>query len=295
MLLDVLQGADAGAFIIFLDTIGLSGRCLLKGYINYALKRDDVVHVLELEVSEDEMRAGLDTQCARRMDFHGGFADPMGWLKRSSFTVHQFLSEDILTQLTPTQLTKPAVLVIDSLSWLLRHHDPVVICRRLQDIKRGGAVKTIIGLLHSDLHQTSVVGSVCHLATTVVSLAPGTKGPWAVARTTKRSKSGKVFQEEELFSVQEDLTVTVHSKVSHTVQTQADPDSEADPTANLTFNLHLSETEREAKEKVALPFVFSQEKKSALLNPGQGAGRILYEPDENDDFDQEDPDEDLDV
>lgn len=96
--------------------------------------------------------------------------------------------------------------------------------------------------------------------------------------------------QEELFSIQEDLTVTVHSKVSHTVQTQADPDSEvkhelkgkfivhrvkddvcnstsdlmfflqADPTANLTFNLHLSETEREAKEKVALPFVFSQEK-----------------------------------
>lgn len=32
--------------------------------------------------------------------------------------------------------------------------------------------------------------------------------------------------QEELFSVQEDLTVTVHSKVSHTVQTQADPDSE---------------------------------------------------------------------
>lgn len=71
------------------------------------------------------------------MDFHGGFADPLGWMKRSSFTVHQFLSDDILTLPTPTQVTKPAVLVIDSLSWLLRHHDPVVICRRLQDIKRG--------------------------------------------------------------------------------------------------------------------------------------------------------------
>lgn len=119
--------------------------------------------------------------------------------------------------------------------------------------------------------------------------------------------------------------------------------------ANLTFNLRLSEMEREAKEKVALPFVFSQEKwgdvqycgaclvlssktelllyhnmccilyyyailemfliqmfltnflfiflnrKSALLHPGQGAGQIMYEPDANDDFDQEDPDEDLDV
>lgn len=72
-----------------------------------------------------------------RMHFHGIFADPLGWMKRSSFTVQQFISEDILALLTPTQLSKPAVLVIDSLSWLLRHHDPVVICRRLQDIKRG--------------------------------------------------------------------------------------------------------------------------------------------------------------
>lgn len=35
---------------------------------------------------------------------------------------------------------------------------------------------------------------------------------------------------------------------------------QADPTSNLTFNLRLSEEERKAKEKVALPFVFSQEK-----------------------------------
>ena len=104
-----------------------------------------------------------------------------------------------------------------------------------------------------------------------------------------------------------------------------------DPTANLTFNLRLSDQERQAKEKLALPFVFSKEKyptlpstfyenvplfktiktttnmhlysflficfdrKSALLRPGPGSGRILYEPDANDDYDQEDPDDDLDI
>lgn len=33
-----------------------------------------------------------------------------------------------------------------------------------------------------------------------------------------------------------------------------------DPTTNLTFNLRLSDSEREAKEKLALPFAFSKEK-----------------------------------
>lgn len=36
-------------------------------------------------------------------------------------------------------------------------------------------------------------------------------------------------------------------------------------------------------------------RKTALLHSGLGSGRILYEPDANDDYDQEDPDDDLDV
>ncbi|CAG00709.1 unnamed protein product [Tetraodon nigroviridis] len=68
-----------------------------------------------------------------------------------------------------------------------------------------------------------------------------------------------------------------------------------DPAANLTFNLRLSDSELEAKEKLALPFVFSKEKKTALLCSGPGSGQILYEPDANDDYDEEDPDDDLDV
>jgi len=36
-------------------------------------------------------------------------------------------------------------------------------------------------------------------------------------------------------------------------------------------------------------------RKSALLRPTLGSGRIMYEPDANDDFDEEDPDDDLDV
>lgn len=296
MLLDVLQGAEAGSFIIFRDSAICPGHRLLKSYVHAALKREDVVHVLEFETSEGELTAGLDANCAQRLHVHSGFVDPLGWIQRSSFTVHQFTSQDISALLSSKPQSKPVLLVIDSLSWLMRHIDPVVICKRLQEIKRGGAVKSIVGLLHADLHQSGVVASVCHLASTVISLTPRTNGQWVLARTTKRTKSGKVLQEGELFSIQEDLSVTVHSKVSHTTVTQPETDTvEGNPAANLTFNLHLSEMEREAREKLALPFVFSQEKKSALLNAGQGAGRILYEPDANDDFDQEDPDEDLDV
>lgn len=56
-------------------------------------------------------------------------------------------------------------------------------------------MRAIIALLHADMHQRGTVGSLCHLATSVTIVAPGMKGHEAVAKITKRSKSGKVMQE----------------------------------------------------------------------------------------------------
>lgn len=59
----------------------------------------------------------------------------------------------------------------------------------------GGAVRSIIGLLHADMHQRGTVGSVCHSATSVITVEPAMRGDEAVAKITKRSKSGKVIQD----------------------------------------------------------------------------------------------------
>lgn len=68
-------------------------------------------------------------------------------------------------------------------------------------------MRAIIGLLHADMHQKGTVGSVGHLATSVITVTPGTKPDEAVAKITKRLKSGKVLQDvgvsfgQGLFSV----------------------------------------------------------------------------------------------
>lgn len=56
-------------------------------------------------------------------------------------------------------------------------------------------MRAIVALLHGDMHQRGTVGSVCHLASSVITVAPGMKGGDAVAKITKRSKSGKVVQD----------------------------------------------------------------------------------------------------
>lgn len=296
MLTELLQGTDAGGFLIIRDSASCSGRHLLKSFISAALNRDEAVHVLGFEVGEEELKEGLKGSSTQRLHFHDAYTDPLGWTDNPAFTVHQFRLEGLTHLVKQTSPPRSVILVIDSLSWILRHVSPPAVCKTLQQLRKGGAVRAIIGLLHADMHQRGTVGSVCHLATSTITVAPGMKGDEAVAKITKRSKSGKVMQDEEIFSVKEDLSVIVQNRPSQLGSKQTDPEEqETDPTANLTFNLRLSEAEREAKEKLALPFVFSKEKKSALLHSGPGSGRILYEPDANDDYDQEDPDDDLDV
>lgn len=296
MLSELLQGNDSGGFLIIRDSCNHSGRNLLKCFISCALNREEAVHVLGFEVSEEELKDGLNTSASQRLHYHNAYSDPLGWTDQPAFTIKRFSLEELTRLVKQPSHSKPATLVIDSLSWILRHVSPTSVCKILQQLKKGGAVRAVICLLHADLHQRGTVGSICHLASSVITVWPGMRGEDALAKITKRSKSGKVTQDEVIFSVSEDLTVTVQNKPSQTGHKAADPEEQqADPTANLTFNLRLSDTERQAKENLSLPFVFSKEKKSALLHPGQGSGRILYEPDANDDYDQEDPDDDLDV
>lgn len=116
-------------------------------------------------------------------------------------------------------------------------------------------MKTTLGLLHSDMHHRNLVGSICHLATSVVTMAPGNQWHEAVAKTIRRAKSGKISQavsvffffsspcpfvcnvfvrpstifmntvscpQEERFSFNDDMSVKVQSKSIQSGNPQAD-------------------------------------------------------------------------
>ncbi|KAI9101770.1 Elongator complex protein 5 [Phlyctochytrium arcticum] len=61
-----------------------------------------------------------------------------------------------------------------------------------------------------------------------------------------------------------------------------------DPTANLSFNLKLTDAQKSARSEVALPYMQAQTATSTA------EAAIYYEPDD-DDYDEEDPDDDLDI
>ena len=120
--------------------------------------------------------------------------------------------------------------------------------------------------------------------------------------------SGKLSATTELVTISNSYDVTSSVITPSTPSHQAP--SAPDPTVNLTFDLTLSEREREERGRLVLPYHHSAQKKTALLQvlytccpilygahsiSQAGSGRIFYQPDEADDYDDSDPDDDLDL
>jgi len=78
-------------------------------------------------------------------------------------------------------------------------------------------------------------------------------------------------------------------------------EKEPDPMAGLTFNLKLKDAEAMAKRNVQLPHLVVRDSiKKQIRGEEQStaktsSGQVFYTPDEADDFDDEDPDADLDI
>ncbi|KAJ1948212.1 hypothetical protein FBU59_001699 [Linderina macrospora] len=72
-------------------------------------------------------------------------------------------------------------------------------------------------------------------------------------------------------------------------QQQQQQQQQTDPTANLSFNLSLTDKQREDKNSVVLPYTDAQ------MDEGSSGGEIHYQLDDEDDWDSDDPDDDLEI
>lgn len=86
----------------------------------------------EWEVMSHKITFSVD-----RFRFHNAYTDPLGWTEQSLFTVKNFTATEITQLLQETQHTEAPLLFIDSLSWVVRHHDTVAVCQELQKLKKG--------------------------------------------------------------------------------------------------------------------------------------------------------------
>ncbi|KAI7824649.1 Elongator complex protein 5 [Gamsiella multidivaricata] len=112
----------------------------------------------------------------------------------------------------------------------------------------------------------------------------------AICEIEHKRKSGKVARETNAYHLESPTGELVVVNVWDVVGEMPDIEKldleesqTADPAANLSFNLNLTEEQRRAKNDTVLPYLKTQE----------STGAIYYEPDKGDDFDDDDPDDDL--
>ncbi|XP_069338077.1 elongator complex protein 5 isoform X2 [Eulemur rufifrons] len=273
-MLDSLLGL--GGLMLLRDSLEWEGRSLLKALIK---------------------------KSALSLVYHDFFRDPLNWSKTGEALPGGPLGA--LTAMCKRTDPGPVTIALDSLSWLLLHLPCTTLCQSLhalshQDSCPGdsspvGQVR-VLGLLHEELHGPGPVGALSSLAQTEVTLG-GTMGQ-ASAHILCRRPQQRPTHQTHWFCILPDFSLDLQE--GPPVESQPHPDprtSPVDPTTHLTFNLHLSKKEREARDSLTLPFQFSSEKQQALLRPGPGqaTSHIFYEPDAYDDLDQEDPDDDLDI
>ncbi|KAL1421809.1 hypothetical protein MTO96_022730 [Rhipicephalus appendiculatus] len=264
MLQSLLSQRGTSGLVLINDTLEQRGRLIVDSFTNTWASRGHNVHILSYDREEGIIRKCFPPSTIDRIAIHDAFCTPE---KCSPSTWAENFSKE----------TEPFTMVIDSLSTALVYH-------RFDDIYMGllcllrkvKSLQMIVALLHTDVHEEHEVDKLCHLATT--TLAPYVRDGASTlgCKTVHRKPGGRVVREDEEFVLKSDLSITDIKKTQ-----------QPDPTANLTFNLRLSEEEKAAKDNLVLPYI-------KTASSSKGKGEITYVMEREDDFDEEDdPDDDL--
>ncbi|RKO93720.1 Elongator complex protein 5 [Blyttiomyces helicus] len=213
-------------------------------------------------------------------------------------------------------VTKRKTVLIDSISPLLLRYPLSYIASLVKKLSAlGSDTIRVIVPFHGDIPlppspdprgAPELKAILAHLGTTYITVGPvkkrdqyeptdahdPTKG---ICEVLHRRRSGKIAREVVGYRSPPNATnlfrlkfTTLEDVLGVEEESLELPSSDSapkpDPTADLSFNLRLTDEQKNARSEVVLPYI-----------KAQAQGAIYYEPDEGDDYDDEDPDDDLDI
>ncbi|KAK5577939.1 hypothetical protein RB653_002887 [Dictyostelium firmibasis] len=162
-------------------------------------------------------------------------------------------------------------------------------------IKMEKSFSCIFAILHTDLHEyeQSVQKQLQYISSVSIQVTPlsaklkyseSLPHPYesTITLITKK-RSGRVVRNVEYYYIN-NVTGKVEFDSAESLQSKQE-EQEPDPTQNLSFNLKLTEDEKQARDSVVLPY----------RHQGNNEQTLLIEDPDDEDFDDEDPDDDLDI
>lgn len=173
-----------------------------------------------------------------------------------------------------------SIIVIDSLVHAVHLYGFKTVYDILKRLISKKEIFEIVSIFHEDL-DNGFLQYFRSLSTFVIQLQPNSNRVLYVYK----KPSGKIIRQTETYSTNNGILTcekigTVDPK--KLVQEISKPESLA------TFKIGLNDDERALRDKVVLPYLYRDEDEKR-------GGEIFYELDNMDDWDEEDPDDDLDI
>jgi len=235
-----------------------------------------------------------------RIVFHDFFFDPLSWFSDGSSW--KTVKEECCRPYNSSQSRR--VIFIDDLLLLGRSWNCIDdygcwdgLIELLHDMSR---YNHVVVFLHPGLVSDANIRILMHIAQFYATIEdhPDLNESYRYHSVLCKT-SGKITVDKKTLSLDKEgkMTAVDDTTASNDLQNSSE---EVDPASNLTFNLRLSETEKVARANTSLPYLLNESKKNAYLdessvvNHSASGGEVIYLPDESDDFDDEDPDDNLD-
>uniref|UniRef100_A0A1B6HZ91 Elongator complex protein 5 n=1 Tax=Homalodisca liturata TaxID=320908 RepID=A0A1B6HZ91_9HEMI len=291
-LMQLLDGSISSEFILIHDSKEAKGGLLINEFVKQNVRLQNNVHLLSLEKNPVIFK-----NVSKASNFkHHCFSDYNKWLysKRSDHSSEEHLNPiDVLKDIQKNVKTESkTVIVIDSLSLLVLLY-PDVSYKSIwnlvnQQVLPGRQQQQVICLIHTDvLPGGKKTLKMFELLATTNLIVFHDKSK-SIVTTSHRKASGRIIQTIEEFSTDSatGLISTKEIELSKASKIRNENDNIANIDNDVTFKLGLEDEEKRARSELVLPY---------LKTAKPGSGEIVYEPDANDDWDEEDPDDDLNI
>lgn len=282
MLRNYLTSIPCTKFVLIEDTVHEKGKPIFDFLLKTHLERpNNRIHYFVFQEPFVRAKSRLGNE---HLVLHDFVSNNLGWNKLPEMCYF----EDIVKHVGVND-----IIFIDSLAHTIYEYGLAETYRILNLLKNNAGVQQIIALLHQDLleEKLKIVQSFEHLSTLNINLESRSGTSNKRIQYTYKKVGGKIINETEEFWFEgEKLITKKNEKLDPKQILEKSVPSEINPETLSTFKIGLSDADKKSRDELVLPYLPKHESRD-----NQQSGNIFYKFDEVDDWDEEDPDDDLDI
>jgi len=269
-------------------SVSSQDRLLARDIINLFLKSPQLstVHTVLLTTGPSSVLGDLSV--SQSLDL----SDVLGWVSEGPPLAFPELVASSVDSSTQN-------VVIDNLTDLLIFFKHATVTQFIRKLRQNSGKKTkIFFVVHSDCIAAEILEDIGKFVTTSIKIVDIKSEKLCKIEHTKAG--GRLVSTTEVISQDSDRNIkTLEYKESASgLVVDSEDDTDTVISSLTTFSLATKQTEKEVKDKLVLPFYKDSQTGAGQVkisgHSQQSGSKIYYEPDSGDDWDDEDPDDDLD-